>query len=170
LGDGIAAFFFKDSTQRFLKNPWALPGIAPLFAAAQLFYLSQPEDVYLNTVAGQLEFLVIALIGCLSMVILSFRLQSWNVLSWLRVFGFHSLYIYVMHVMVAAGVRVVMTKFGHVTNPYLLLGSAIFFGMTLPVIFYNFLVENGPLWFLFTYRKKKPKSAPAPASREALAS
>ena len=176
LGDGIGSFFFKESTQRFLKSPWSLVGIAPIFAAAQLFYLSQIPDnrddsYYLNTVPGQLEFLAIALIGCLTMVILAFRLQSWNVLRWLRVIGFHSLYIYVIHVMVTAAVRVVFTKVLHVYNPYVMLASAIFFGMTLPVIFYNLLVENGgPLWFLFYYHKKKPKAAPAPASREALAS
>src|SRR5579872_1534646 len=38
LGDGIASFFFKETTQRFLKSPWTLVGIAPIFAAAQLFY------------------------------------------------------------------------------------------------------------------------------------
>ena len=170
LGDGIAAFFFRESSQRFLKNPWTLVGIAPLFAAAQLFYLSQNENVYFNTVPGQLEFLAIALIGCLSMVILSFRLQSWNVLSWLRVLGFHSLYIYVMHVMVAAGVRVILMKLLHVHNVYVLLTTCIFFGVTAPVVFYNLLVENNVFWFLFSYKKKKPRAAPAPASREALAS
>jgi fucose 4-O-acetylase-like acetyltransferase len=170
LGDGIANFFFRDSSQRFLKNPWALVGIAPFFAIAQIFYLSQDESVYLNSVAGQLEFLAIALIGCLSMVILSFRLQSWNALPFLRVLGYHSLYIYVMHVMIAAGSRVILIRFFGIHNPYILLTAGIFFGVTLPVIFYNLLVENNIFWFLFSYRKKKPKAAPAPVSKEALAS
>jgi fucose 4-O-acetylase-like acetyltransferase len=170
LGDGVATFFFKESSQRFLKNPWSLVGIAPFFVLAQLFYLSQDESVYLNSIAGQLEFLAIALIGCLSMIILSFRLQSWNALPFLRVLGFHSLYIYVMHVMIAAGSRVILIRLFGIHNPYILLASGIFFGVTLPVIFYNLLVENNILWFLFSYRKKKPKAAPAPASREALAS
>jgi len=162
LGDSISSFFFSESSQRFLKNPWSLLLIAPFFAGAQIFYLSQDENFYLNAPLGQLEFLAIALIGCLSMVILSFRLESWNALSFLRVLGYHSLYIYVMHVMVAAGVRVIFTRVFGVHDPAILLLSGIAFGVTIPVIVYNLLIEDHIFWFLFSYhRNKKKKPAPA---------
>jgi fucose 4-O-acetylase-like acetyltransferase len=147
LGDAISVFFFKESVQRFLKNGYSLLMISPIFFLTQVYYLKH------NTGPGQLDFLAIALIGCLSMFILSFRMQSWNVLSFLRIVGYHSLYIYVMHIFVAGLVRLLFTRFLGLDNPFLLLSSGIFFGITLPIIFYNLLILDGPLWFLFSFRK-----------------
>jgi fucose 4-O-acetylase-like acetyltransferase len=155
LGDAISVFFFKEKVQRFLKNGYSLLAISPIFFLTQVYYLSHP------TGPGQIDFLAIALIGCLSMFILSFRMQSWNVLSFLRIVGYHSLYIYVMHIFVAGLVRLLFTRFFGIDNPFLLLFSGIFFGITLPIIFYNLLILDGPLWFLFSFRKNtdiKPKN------------
>ena len=153
LGDSVSVFFFKDSSQRFLKNPYTLLAITPVFFLTQIYYLAHPTD------PGKADFLAIALIGCLSMVILSFRMQAWNTLSFLRVIGYHSLYIYVTHVFVAGLVRISLTKFLHIHNPFILLGVGIFFSVTIPIIFYNLLVLDGPLWFLFFFKKPQPKPA-----------
>ncbi|MDP4247371.1 MAG: acyltransferase, partial [Bacteroidota bacterium] len=166
LGDSISKGFFKESSQRLLKSPWSLVGIIPFFILAQVLYLSQKESFYTEALAGRMEFLAIALTGCLSMVILAFRLQSWNVLSFLRVFGYHSLYIYVMHVMVAAGMRALLTHGLHIYQPVVLLVMGIVFAATIPVIFYNLLIENNIFWFLFTYRKHKQKSGPPPPQQK----
>lgn len=158
LGDAIAPFFFKESTQRFLKNPYTLLLITPVFFLTQVWYLAH------YTEPGKADFLVIALIGCLSMFILAFRMQSWNVLAFLRIVGYHSLYIYVTHVFVAGLVRLSFTKFLGVHNPFILLLSGIFFGITIPIIFYNLLILDGPLWFLFTYKKPQPRPNPGKIS------
>jgi fucose 4-O-acetylase-like acetyltransferase len=153
LGDSISVFFFSDSTQRFLKNPYTLLAITPIFLLTQVYYLGHPTE------PGYSDFLAIALIGCFSMFVLSFRMQSWNVLRFLRVIGYHSLYIYVTHIFVAGLVRLVLTKFLHIHTPFILLFTGIFFAVTIPIIFYNLLVLNGPLWFLFSFRKPQPKPA-----------
>jgi fucose 4-O-acetylase-like acetyltransferase len=159
LGDSIATFFFKDSTQRFLKNPYTLLLISPIFFLTQVYYLAH------ITGPGEADFLAIALIGCLSMFILSFRMEAWNVLRFLRVIGYHSLYIYVTHVFVAGLVRISLTKFFGIHNPFILLFTGIFFSLTIPIIFYNLLVLDGPLWFLFSFRKKRqPRPAPGKIS------
>jgi fucose 4-O-acetylase-like acetyltransferase len=149
LGDAIATFFFRDTTQRFLSNPYSLLLITPIFFLTQVWYLAHPTE------PGKADFLAIALIGCLSMFIFSFRMQSWNILSFLRIIGYHSLYIYVTHVFIAGLSRIVFTKFLHINNPFVLLLSGILFGITIPIIFYNLLVVDGPLWFLFSYHKHK---------------
>jgi len=151
LGDAVSPFFFKDKAQRFLKNPYSLLLIAPVFILTQVYYLNH------YTEPGHADFLVIALIGCLSMFILSFRIQSWNILPFLRIVGYHSLYIYVIHVFVAGLVRLFLTKFLGIQNPFILLFSGIFFGITLPIIFYNLLILDGPLWFLFSFKKRFPR-------------
>lgn len=150
LGDAISGFFFSESSQRFLKSPYTLLCIAPIFFLTQVYYLAHITE------PGHADFLLIALIGCLSMFVLSFRMQSWGILPFLRILGYHSLYIYVMHVFIAGLVRLSFTKFLGIHNPFILLFSGIAFGLVIPVIFYNLLILDGPLWFLFSFRKKKP--------------
>jgi len=149
LGDVLSVQFFKDRSQRLLKNPWTLLAVTPLFALTQIYYLhlNRQGDV------PEATFLGIALVGCFSMMVLSFRLQSLDILRWLRVLGYHSLYIYVMHVLVAAFVRVVLNRYLHINNPELLLVCGIFAGVTVPVIIYNLLIRDNVLWFLFTPKK-----------------
>jgi fucose 4-O-acetylase-like acetyltransferase len=146
IGDFISIFFFRPATQQFLKNPKTLLGVTPVFIATQLYYLNLAS-------VGQIEFLVIALIGCFSMFVLSFRLQSWDILRWLRILGFHSLFIYVMHVIIASFVRLILTKYIGIHNPYVLLPCGIAAGVTIPVIIYNLFIKDGIAWFLFSLHK-----------------
>lgn len=166
LGDVISNVFFKDASQRFLKKGWLLILLIPIFAVVQLYYLRNEESYYLNDPVGKTMFLGIALSGCFTMLVLAFRLQIWNILLFLRVLGFHSLYIYVMHVFIAALTRALMTKVLHVYDPLIILPVCIFMGVTIPVIFYNLLVKDNILWFLFSLRKPSSKSTPAPEEKK----
>jgi fucose 4-O-acetylase-like acetyltransferase len=151
LGDILSFEFFKERAQNLLKNPWTLVAVTPVFALSQVIYLRLAADG--NGDVNPWAFLLIALIGCFSMMVLSFRLQSWDVLRFLRVLGFHSLYIYVMHVMIAAFVRTILTKVCHIGNPEVLLACGIVIAVTLPVIIYNLLIKDNILWFLMTPKK-----------------
>lgn len=154
IGDSISKFFFKDATQHFLKRPITLLLALPVFVAIQLFYVAH-LDYYIDHNLGHVSFLFIALFGVFTMLLIAFRLQTWNILRFLRVLGYHSLYIYVMHLMVVAFIRVLLTKFLSVTNVYLLLFTCIFFGVTIPVVVYNLFIKDNIAWFLFTYKKTK---------------
>ena len=153
LGDVLSVQFFREGAQRLLKNPWTLLAVAPVFVLTQMYYL------HLNSLGNVPEatFLLIALVGCFSMTVLAFRLQSLDILRFLRVLGFHSLYIYVMHVLVAAFVRVVLTRYFHLANPEILLVCGITAGVTIPVIIYNMLIKDNVLWFLFSPKKPAKK-------------
>src|SRR5882724_835715 len=149
LGDSLSALFFQERSQRFLKNPLTLLAIAPVFIATELWYLYRMA----GPGVGPFEFLAIALTGCFCMFVLAFRLQSWNILRFLRVLGFHSLFIYVMHVIVTAFARVILTKYLGLHNPEILLVCCIALGVTIPVILYNTLIRNNIFWFLFSLQK-----------------
>jgi fucose 4-O-acetylase-like acetyltransferase len=168
IGDLISEIIFLPSTKKLLKNYWTLIILIPLFIYLQSYYLQQDfgnfaitaksdaiKPTYLMHLKGQAEFLLIALVGCFSMFVLAFRLQDWNVLKFLRIFGYHSLYIYVMHVIVTAAVRLSLIIIFHVTNPIILLFTSIFFGIIIPIVFYNTLVKNGPFWFLFSFKRRQ---------------
>jgi fucose 4-O-acetylase-like acetyltransferase len=153
LGDAISTLFFQRPAQRFLNSGMAAVAMIPVFAAVQYYFLYKEFDV------TRIEFLAIALIGCVCMFVWAFRLQKWNILHFLRVLGFHSIYIYVMHVIVSAFTRVVLTKVLHIGNPTVLLFAGIAAGVIIPVLLYNLIIRKW-LWFLFTYHKPK-KQAPS---------
>ena len=165
LGDAISKKFFEERTQAFLKKPLTLVWVTPIFILTQILYLKAPDLAIDGRLKGlaQAEFLPIALIGCFSMFVLAFRMQSWNFFPFLRVLGFHSLFIYVMHVIVAAFVRAFLTKVFHIHNAVFLLICGIALGVTIPVIFYNLLVKDNFCWFLFSPKKPQKGAAPATA-------
>ncbi len=155
IGDATSKFFFNERVQKILKSPWLLLGIAPLFVLIQLYYLKYPESYFQDNQVGRIEFIGISLFGCISMFILAFRMQSLNILSFLRLAGYHSLYIYVMHVFVEALTRMILMKIFMVHNPLVLVLSGIVTSVICCIMFYNLLIKNNILWFLF-YMKKKP--------------
>jgi hypothetical protein len=67
--------------------------------------------------------------------------------------------------MVAAGTRIILTRFLGIFNPVILLLSCIISGVILPIIFYNLLIKDNVFWFLFSFRKKKPIPAPVPDTK-----
>ncbi len=154
LGDVISQLFFHENVQAFLKKYLTLLLAIPVFIVAQMFYLSHDMYYLTNTIA-RLEFLIIALVGCFTMLALSFRLQCWNIISWLRILGYHSIYIYVMHVMLAALTRNLFTHVLGIHNIFIILFSCIITGAFLPIIIYNLFIHNNLGWFLFTYKRKK---------------
>jgi fucose 4-O-acetylase-like acetyltransferase len=186
IGDAISSFFFKEKIKRFFDDIWTFIVIIPIFILAQLYYLKNDigyttlltdldtiRQNYLVHIWDQTVFLSIALIGCFTMFKLAFLLQRLNIFSFLRVLGYHSLQIYVMHVIVAAFTRIILTKLLHVTNPVVLLFTSISFGVIVPVIVYNLFIRNNVGWFLFSYRKKKPTAviaAPTEVRAEMIAS
>lgn len=160
LGDALSEIFFRPKSQRLLNSPITLLIMIPIFTVTQIYYLSKAGTE--GASIGQGPFLAIALIGCFAMFVLAFRLQSWDILRFLRVLGFHSLFIYVMHVIIAAFTRAILTKVVGIHNPVVLLFSGIAVGVTLPVIIYNLLIVDNVGYFLFTLHKpaKKPKETP----------
>lgn len=157
IGDTFSTWFFHDKFQSFIRYRFTVLYLLPVFIVTQYLYLrlylaSPTHDVQL------VFFLPIALYGCLTMCALAYRLQSWDILRFLRVLGFHSLYIYVMHVIVAACVRVILTKIFGIHEPLILLFAGIVFAPTIPVMIYNLFIFEKPLYFLFALRRY-PKSS-----------
>jgi fucose 4-O-acetylase-like acetyltransferase len=172
VGDTISKLFFKEGTQKFFNNIWSFILIIPVFIAAQLYYLKNDigyttlltdvqsiRENYLSHVWGQTVFLFIAFVGCITMFKVAFLLQRIQVFPFLRVMGYHSLQIYVMHVIIAGCTRILLFNYFGIANPYVLLFSSIAIGVLLPIVIYNLLIKDNVGWFLFSYHKRK-KPAP----------
>jgi fucose 4-O-acetylase-like acetyltransferase len=158
VGDALSSFFFKKKSQDFLKKYSTFLLVIPLFTIAQFYYLSHSTVYYSDDHMGKLAYLPIVFIGCFSMFVLAFRLQNWNILKFLRVLGFHSLFIYVMHVIISAFTRIVLIHLFGINNPYLLLIGGIATGVTIPVIIYNLLIKDNVGRFLFSLSKHPKKT------------
>lgn len=154
-GDCLHSFFFSSKTQNNLKKRIALILSIPVFAITQFLYLKNSEEFYKSTIGGQTAFIIIAFVGCSCMFILAYWLQERKILSPLRIFGYHSLYIYVIHVLVIGLVRVILGHFIGIRSPELILLASIAFGITIPVVLYNSLSTNKFGSFLFSFRGQK---------------
>lgn len=114
----------------------------PFFVAGQWLWLQ-------NDQMPALMALPIILIGTMFIVQMAFILQRNGRLKLLRAIGFHSMYIYMMHVLVVAGIRIILVKILGIEASYLLLAFSIGAGIFLPVGAYYLSMKAG-LWFLYS--------------------
>ncbi|MDB5004479.1 MAG: acyltransferase [Mucilaginibacter sp.] len=106
-------------------------------------------------------FLLEALVGCTISINFSFLLQKYNALNFLRVIGFHSLYIYCMQIIVMTIARVILVNVLKITYVPVLILVIWTGGIFIPIVFYNFCLRHN-LWWFFTYKKPKQKKAETP--------
>jgi fucose 4-O-acetylase-like acetyltransferase len=172
IGDAVSEIVFRKSVQRQLKKPLTFLIFLPIFVIVQIVYLHNNVGVkamettiatfqgdYNLYMLNEVNFLFTSLIGCTTLIILAFLLERWNRLSFLRILGYHSLYIYIAHVIVVGFIRFLFTQVFHINDYLIILITAITSGVTIPIIFYNLLGKTY-LWFLFSSRKKaKPETA-----------
>ncbi|MFT3936426.1 MAG: acyltransferase [Chitinophagaceae bacterium] len=155
IGDMIAGFIFKKDTSEKILSPMWLIISAIVFLVLQTIFtyvnLVHKDDNYINLNLSWV-LLPISLSGCAFIIQIGQWLQKKNILQWLRVIGYHSLFIYLMHLMLIAGVRVVMVKILHITYVPLIMVIAISLGVSIPIIVYNLCVRLHA-WWLFSLKK-----------------
>lgn len=162
-GDMAASFFREEKNAGFLGSFRLFAFLTPLFIVAQGYFLltnlNHDAAAYRFVEDHQPTlFLLIALTGCAFMISISFILQRFNAASWLRIIGFHSLYIYVSHVFITSVCRTLLTKAGITYVPLMLL-LCILLGVFIPIYFYRFCQARG-WYFFFSLDKERAKLKP----------
>jgi fucose 4-O-acetylase-like acetyltransferase len=99
-------------------------------------------------------FLFEALLGCTISMNFSFLLQKYNVLRFLRVIGFHSLFIYVMQILVMTFTLGVLSRVFKITYVPALIIIVWVSGVILPIFIYNLCIKMN-FWWLFTFKKPR---------------
>lgn len=132
--------------------------LLPMFAAGQYYFLhtnlQNGNNMYVEAYQPVL-FAFIALSGCAFMVSISFILERYNVLKILRVVGYHSLYIYLTHVLVASACRMLLVKALGITQLPLLLAICLPVATVVPILLYKAAMHYG-LWWLYSLDKPIP--------------
>ena len=140
----------------------------PVFVLIQHFFtvlnLEHKDDYYVQYKLPAV-FALVALVGGAFVIQVSFLLQKLNMMRFLRVIGYHSLYIYVMHLMITAATRAVMLKLFHVQNIPVIMVVSVTVGVILPIILYN-IAERMGAWWLFSLKKPATVSQAQPNSKE----
>lgn len=137
--------------------------LLPVFVVGQYYFLEKNLEMqnYEYVEAYQpLLFAVIAVSGCAFMANIAFILQKYNTLKVLRIIGFHSLYIYVSHVLVASATRVMLVKAG-ITYVPLMLFICLVLALVIPIIVYNIAMQTGA-WWLYSLERPKPAKTSLP--------
>jgi fucose 4-O-acetylase-like acetyltransferase len=152
IGDSISSYVLDKRHVPFFSS-WKLFFILiPFFILGQWYFLEAnlAHDSYSYVEDYQpVLFLVIALNGCCLMANFSFMLQRYGNFVFLRILGYYSLYIYLMHVVASSAVRILLERALHLHSVPILLVAGILGGLFLPVIFYN-LANWAGAWWLFS--------------------
>lgn len=145
-----------DNSKYPLYSSWKLFWILlPFFAVGQYYFLITNLNNQYNLFVEEhqpLLFALIALVGCAFMINISFLLQRYGSVKLLRVAGFHSLYIYVSHVLVASAVRMCLVKVFHITYLPVLLVICLCFAVVIPILLYKAAMRAGA-WWLYSLEK-----------------
>jgi fucose 4-O-acetylase-like acetyltransferase len=160
IGDLFADIVLNAKNHKILTS-WRTTLIAlPVFVFIQHNFtyinLHHNDDYYVQY-QQPVIFAFTAVIGGAFVIQVSFLLQKLNILRFLRVIGYHSLYIYVMHLMITSSTRIAMTKLLGIWNIPVLMTISVTVGIIIPVILYN-IAERSGAWWLFSL--KKPATIP----------
>jgi fucose 4-O-acetylase-like acetyltransferase len=139
---------------------WALP----LFVLGQWFWFNQVGQWFwilkerVETNIGQtgmleLVYMVINFIGCYVLFMTAMLIARGKKAEWLAYIGTYSLYVYILHVQVAAIVRKLVYGAYPSVDPWLLLVICFTCGIVLPIVLVKGLRKYG-IERLFTLQKK----------------
>ena len=174
LGDALSQLILGGSLRKFFFSWKAALILVVPFIVSQYFFLRiniehkliSPKYLYVEFYQPFL-YLVIALAGSAFIIAVSSLLERYNAMKWLRYLGSHSLYIYVMHVIVFAGTRVILTNVLKIYDVYVLMAVCITAGLIVPILVFKLCEKLG--WqFMFTLeysrrQTKKTLTDPVPA-------
>ncbi len=165
VGDALHNLILDEKNHKWLSSFRTTLIILPIFIAIETYCtivnLKHPEeqDFYVQHNRQDIFFFS-ALIGGAFMIHLSFLLQRFNILRFLRVIGYHALYIYLAHLIVTAGTRILLVKVFHIEYIPFLLPTIFAAGIIVPIIFYNIARIYGFTW-IFTLREESSQAKPA---------
>jgi len=157
LGDLISNMMLDEKNIRRFSSWKIFFPLLALFLTIQYIFTQinlKPTLDGINYVENKLPFfyLLEALVGCTISVNFSFLLQKYRALTFLRIVGFHSLFVYCMQIITMTIVRTICMSILHINYVPALILIVWPSGIILPIFFYNFCLKYN-LWWLYTFKK-----------------
>jgi len=165
LGTVISKFILNDSNKKYLASYKTFLMLIPLFIFSQIYWLHHESlnPYFLNyghagisfpwllsTEIGLVKYITIVIIGCIFTINVCFLLQKHDSIPFLKVIGFHSLYIYLMHIIFEASIRTVFLHLFNIHSAFIILPSQVILSVIGSIMLYNLLIHFN-LKILFEY-------------------
>ena len=161
VGDYFGSMILDPKNFKIFSSTKTFLIFTPLFIALELYFTNinlehgigsgyRQPDYYVQNQMPAL-FLFVGMIGGAFLIHCSFLLQKLNILKFIRVVGYYSLSIYVIHLSVTAGTRIFFRQVLHYDNFVVLLIVSTILGIGVPIIVYNITDRLG-MWWLFTLK------------------
>ena len=162
IGELISDTIRKKETIAILSSWKTLLILLPFFCVSQYYFLTANINSGLARYSyvednQPILYALISLTGCGFVICLCHLLQRLEVGKWLRIVGYHSLYIYVMHVIIIAATRVFLTRALGIYYVPLLLVLGIISGLVFSILIYQVAMRIG-FWWLYSLEKPKTKN------------
>lgn len=144
----IVARYILPVDSTFFKGKWLWYAV-PVFALLQVYWHTYYSDARLLVqldFTGFLIFMPVTILGALILFVLVYKLEERNIMMFFKKIGSHSLYIYVMHLMITGAIRVVLMKLFPNLHPVALLVIIIAGGVLIPIVVYQVLMRLKQNW------------------------
>ncbi len=152
LGNVISKVILNpEKIPEFSSFKWTMI-LLPVFALCQWYWLTHREGYSVNVFLET----IIASVGTTLALNLAFIMAKSGRAKILPFIGKYSLWIYLMHPMPGAAMRVLLLNHLGITNLYALLSIQLVVATFLPILIYEVLQKMG-FWFMFSLKKKKNK-------------
>ena len=157
LGELISDMMLDENNIRRLSSWKIFFPLMIAFCIIQYFFTEinlrpSPYDDRFVEVKMPFFFLLEALIGCATSISFSFLLQKYKLFTWIRIVGYHSLFVYCMQIITITATRIILQSIIHITYTPAIIISTWASGVVLPIFFYNLCLRYN-LWWLYTFRK-----------------
>ncbi len=147
MGDLLAVYISNPENKKQISSLYVTVFFLSLFSIGQWYLFGHLES-------GHLLLALVSLAGSFLTINIGFMIGDAPALKFIRIIGFHSMYIYILHVLVAGFTRAVLMRIAHIHNPYIILILVTLASVLVPIVFYHLTKKKA--YFLFTL--KKPKS------------
>lgn len=166
IGTVISQFVLNKDNAKLFSSYKLFLILIPLFAISQYYWMMhEGMDPYfiqygangitwswvLQKEINLILYFGIVVIGCAFTINICYILQRYGRFSFLRVIGYHSLYIYLMHIVFEASVRAVFLHVFNCYNTFIVLPSQIIISVIGSIMLYNLLLHFN-MKFLFEYQ------------------
>jgi fucose 4-O-acetylase-like acetyltransferase len=173
LGAAISTIVLDEKNVRRFASLKIFFPLALIFICLQ-YYCTSMNLAFGHGDAGFVEnkkpflYLIEALTGCILSVNISFQLQKHKIVRFLRVVGFHSLFIYVMQIVVMTIVETVLIKVLKVRYVPVVVVLLWVSGVIIPISIYNMCLRFN-MWWLFTFIKPEKEIAAIKGGKASVA-
>ncbi len=161
VGDYFGSIILDPKNFKVFSSTKTFLIFTPLFIILELYFTNinlahgvgsgyRQPDYYVQNQMPAL-FLIVGLVGGAFLIHCSFLLQKVGILKFIRVVGYYSLHIYVIHLAVTAGTRIFFRYVLHYDNFFVLLITSTILGIGVPIIVAN-VTEKMGMWWLFTLK------------------